>query len=626
MEETSENRPDRGRAGRSSAVLGAALATVCALLLAHQFILNWQFRDLERQASNALDLYAVELGLTLAQYENAAPLIAGHPDVIDYLTAAPALRVPGPLNRLLERINAEIGASDTYVMDASGMTLAASNWNAERPFVGRSFAYRPYFQDAIEGGHGRFFGLGTTSGRRGHYFSAPVRNGLGIIVGVVAVKVLSAPLEEAWDSPGRLIVTDTFGVVFLSSDPAWLYGTVGALDVDQRRVLSLTRRYDMDRVRPLPIVVEGGRVRPAGDADAILGDEHLMARRSLPVMAADAAVLLPTAPARTRTLLLTLLVALALAGLWFLGFALVQRRSNLMQRRRFEEERRRQLETWAEELETRVMDRTAELTAANEALSLEMTERERTARRLRETQSDLIQAEKLAALGKISAGINHELNQPIGAVRAYADNARQFLERGKLDRAAENLQEIADLCERMGKTVRELKIYSRKEAVTVEPVGLRQALAAALRVVRHSLADRGITVDGLDGLPDIDVLAVETGLTQVLTNLLSNAGDAMSETGGDRRVTLSLHHPEADMAELILNDTGPGIPDGILPRLFDPFFTTKTGEKGLGLGLAISRNVVRGFDGDLTAENRAEGGARFRLRLRLARPLASVAE
>ncbi len=603
------------------ALVSACLVSAMILFAAHTVIRGWQLRELGEHARGALDLYTTELGLTLARFESAPKLIARHPDVMTFLSGDRGAPKSDALNRLLERLNDEIGASDVYVMDTTGLTLVASNWRSEKTFIGKSFEYRPYFTDAMAGENGRFFGLGTTSGVRGHYFSAPVRSANGEIVGVVTVKVPSAPLESLWSGPGRLIVTDEFGIVFLSSDRAWLYGGMRPMTETERARLIATKRYDLASVRLLPIETQPGAENAVliRQADAVgpslLQGDHLMVSRGVPVMAAQGAVIVPTRDALFRTWMLTMLSGFAVASLWLVALALVQYRSNLAQRRRFEDESRQQLETWAAELEARVAERTAALSASNEALSVEIAERERMGHELRETQSDLIQAEKMAALGEISAGINHELNQPLGAVRAYADNAVKFLTRGDTGKVAENLKEIADLCDRMGRIVRDLKIYSRKDPVSVEPIGLRETVAAALRIVRHRLSDLKVSVSGLDDVPDIAVVAAETGLTQVLTNLFSNAADAMSEGDGPRRLDL-FASVDDETVILTLKDSGPGIPDTALDRLFDPFFSTKKGEKGLGLGLAISRKVMRGFGGDLSARNDPAGGAQFSLVLK----------
>lgn len=159
-------------------------------------------------------------------------------------------RVDG-VNRRLERLNGITGASDTYLMDRTGLTLAASNWNSGTPFVGENFSYRPYFQEAMRGGLGRFFALGTTSNKRGYYFAYPVREA-GAIRGVVVVKVNISALESRWGGDRfEFLVTDPDGAIFSSSRPEWKFNTLHSLEPDQLRHIRANRRYsDL----PLPVL------------------------------------------------------------------------------------------------------------------------------------------------------------------------------------------------------------------------------------------------------------------------------------------------------------------------------------------------------------------------------------
>ena len=171
---------------------------------------------------------------------------------------AQALQAPDNAE-LLQRVNEELRltaeslkASDVYLMDTTGLTIAASSYRKELSFVGRSFGYRPYFTQAVEGGLGRFFALGTTSGERGYFYAYPVEVGQRI-VGVVAVKFLVAPFEEAWRGSDHLvIVRDLNGVVFMSSNPDWHFRTMRPLSVGERERIEAIRQYPVDRMELLP--------------------------------------------------------------------------------------------------------------------------------------------------------------------------------------------------------------------------------------------------------------------------------------------------------------------------------------------------------------------------------------
>lgn len=630
-------RPTQKQLAAFSALILLALISLGALLGGYQVQRSWQLQSLEDRAADALQLYASELRLRLIEHRVTPDLLARHPDIVTLLRQPTPDQV-GTVNRLLELTSDTLGTSDLYVMDHTGLTLAASNWRAPKTFIGKNFSYRPYFIDALKGDLGRFFGLGTTSRKRGYYYAAPVRYG-GTVVGVMAAKIAIEPLENLWVGTGTLMITDDMGIVFLSSEDGLRYRGLRPLDDRAMARIGTTRQYDPEQVTPLrsrmsSIGTETGKlVTFEGEPDLpapVRGEDLLMVSLPLDELDGTAHVLVPTDGLTAQGILFTVLLGLALASLWLLGLVVVQRRRNLQQRRAFERAQREQLERSAHELEGRVARRTAELSDANRALHQEIAERKRMENSLRRTQADLIQSEKLAALGKIAVGINHELNQPIGAVRSYADNARKFLERDRTDKAVENLSIIADLTERMGRIVTQLKSFARRDETPAETetISLTNTLAGAMRVVRHRLSDLDVDLIGIDSITDVSVKGRQIGLEQVLTNLISNAADALSERPDGRVLEIRLH-VDRGQASLSISDNGPGIPEAVLDNLFDPFFTTKESGAGLGLGLAISQSIVTGCGGILTAENHPGGGARFVVTLPLAeasaRPKTEVA-
>ncbi len=154
------------------------------------------------------------------------------------LYAADEPRARDSANRLLKRLRHETGADVIYLMEPGGDTLAASNWDDADSFVGRNFAFRPYFRQALAGRLGRFFGLGTTSGKRGYYFASAVREG-NRIIGVVVVKIDLDHTEMLWgNTPAQLLVTDHYGVVILTSKPEWRFRATRAMDAEEREQLA----------------------------------------------------------------------------------------------------------------------------------------------------------------------------------------------------------------------------------------------------------------------------------------------------------------------------------------------------------------------------------------------------
>ncbi|TMV54331.1 two-component sensor histidine kinase, partial [Thioclava sp. BHET1] len=241
--------------------------------------------------------------------------------------------------------------------------------------------------------------------------------------------------------------------------------------------------------------------------------------------------------------------------------------------------------------------------------------------RLRKTQSDLIQASKLAALGQMSAALSHEFNQPLAALSVYSDNAASFLAQRRPDLVRDNLERISRLVHRLASLSRHLHSFARRPGEALRPVDLRDALEAVLEIMERRIAASGTRVEMSIAPEAAQVRAGDVRLQQVLMNLISNALDVI-EAGAPARIAITATRHAPGQSRLCLRDWGPGVPPGVVERMFDPFFTTKGPGKGLGLGLSISYNIVRDFGGSLSVETAAEGGAVFILDLPAAPVLA----
>lgn len=636
----------------------ALLAGLLALCLL-TWLLSVQRGIAALQQSTAMraDRYASTLESTLDRYEFLPALVSLHPSVRALLASPQDPARIAAVNDYLVEVNRRARASATYVIAANGLALAASNHGEPGSFVGTDYRFRPYFQMASRGEVGRFYAIGVTSDEPGYYIAQPIEAG-GKVIGVTVVKLNLEWFQRAGSGRGEpLMVSDDHGVIFLSSVPGWQYRTLRPLPADLQAELHRTRQYHDVDVTALPMqsltspvmrwladntLSDGQRLVRVGPTDrrdgdsapdgldgAGLrfglsdggGDRYLEINRAVGPAGWNMQVMAPLEPVLANARSATIGAALAYACICLLLVNLRQRR----QRARDMLYSRRLLEAAYDELERRVEARTADLMAINEQLEGEVAERTRAESELRATQDELVQASKLAALGQMAAGITHELNQPLAALRTFSDNTRVLLERGQLDAATGNLSAIADLTERMGKITGQLKLFAGKARQRRNAVRVRAALDHVLQLIAPRLGQVMLRVRGLDGeAADLAVWADELKLEQVLLNLVGNALDAIAAEGKpDGRVEIEVTATE-EQVRIAVRDNGTGIAPDALPRLFEPFYTTKEIGQGLGLGLAISSSIVREFGGQLVAGNAEGGGAEFVVTLRRARqPVAA---
>ncbi|WP_245232405.1 sensor histidine kinase [Thiorhodococcus minor] len=568
---------------------------------------TWAYRDgvdsLAEQGRTDLDLYVAHLQGLLAKYEPLPELLATNPRLIDFLRAPGGRESIEALSRYLETINRISDAADTYLMDATGLTIAASNWSAERPFVGRNFSFRPYFRDAMGGQLGRYFALGTTSKQRGYYFAYPVRADEAIL-GAVVVKIDITETERRWSKPDRIfLVTDPDGVIFVSTRPEQRFHTLLPIDAETRARIERSNRYPEAKLAPLALTL--GATLPAGQIVRIRTDarwphhrSYLLQTRSMPTAGWRVHALIDTAEALRDSLRLTMLAAALIIMTALIAALLFQQQRGRRAHAALAERARASLERINSELEERVASRTAELTRTNQRLRDEIDERRRAEQALREAQQALIQSAKLATLGQMSAGINHELNQPLSAIRTYADNGRLLLSKGRATEVAGNLEQIMALTDRMAKIGSQLKLFARKTSGELSDLPLAPVIESAARIAAPLLAKS-------DGRLEVDVpshLAVRANdvlLQQVILNLLGNACQAI-QGQSERWIAVSAGRDGAHVL-MRVQDTGPGIPSADLDRIFEPFFTTKDAGEGLGLGLAISARIASEMGGALKA-------------------------
>lgn len=255
-------------------------------------------------------------------------------------------------------------------------------------------------------------------------------------------------------------------------------------------------------------------------------------------------------------------------------------------------------------------DEIGQLTNAVRSFRKSVRDRDQAISKLESTQSELVQAGKMAALGNLSAGIGHELNQPLGAIRQRLHMLQTAITSRDQDALVRQSGKIKDLVLRMEQIIRHLKKFARRSEHLKEEVVLMPLLVSSSTLMKASLAERQITLRTDPMLEKVIFLGDAVLVEQVIVNLLSNASDAIAETGKPGEIVFEIEDAPAGMISFSVADTGAGL-GGLDPvTIVEPFVTSKDPGEGLGLGLSISYNILTGLGGDLAISKRVNNGLR----------------
>ena len=268
------------------------------------------------------------------------------------------------------------------------------------------------------------------------------------------------------------------------------------------------------------------------------------------------------------------------------------------------QEARNEINAWGNSLQDRVEEKTRELTGAHEEMS---------------------RVERMASIGKLAAVVAHEINNPLAGILTYAKLLKKRASRGP-EINHENI-EMLDLIEsesrRCGEIVRNLMTFGRPSSMNYEPADLNSVMDRCVRLVKHQLELKGIECH-LNLARDLAAVRCDPGqIEQVLLALVMNAIDAMPNGG---TLTLSTHKaPQGTDVQVEVRDDGVGMPAETLKNMFEPFFTTKERGRGLGLGLAISRQIVERHQGQIEVKSELGRGTCFTITLPMLAKPAQVA-
>ncbi|GGE37889.1 sensor histidine kinase [Actibacterium pelagium] len=559
--------PDRIRPG----IVVVLLVTVILTTVATYF---GALRLFENQAVSVAQsqhsLYLRSLNEAIKQHQHLPFVLSQNPLLAEQV----ARGEERGLNETLKKFADASRLEAIYVMTLDGQVFAASNFDSPDSFLGNNYGFRPYFQRAVAGERSDYFAIGATTGRPGYFVAEPLRSVSGGLVGVVAIKLDISELQFSWEERGEYVLaTNSDGVVLLSSNPDWLFRTISPLDDSRKTEIVNSRQFGTEPLESLTWEASGDSrinldgqsfLRTAGQTEFLDWTVHYLT---------------PEAMIQRQTLGATVLLGSLIAVL--IGFAAFLRSQRiaaafLVSQRRGEE-----------------------LAAANQ--------------RLLEAKDELERTSKLAALGQLAASVTHELGQPISALKNHLLAA----EIGNEITSPETLYNFKRLIERMEAITKQLRFFSQGNRDEKRPIDMKTVFKGTLALLQHDLDAAHMTVSWTPSETPCVVEADQFQLEQAMVNLLRNAMHASSGTGANS-IVLNCDK-QGDNVLIHVTDSGSGLNGMTLEQLQEPFFSTKSSGVGMGLGLAITAEIIRAHGGTLSAQDCAGGGARFTISLPAAR-------
>lgn len=527
----------------------------------------------------------------IESFQQLPNLLANRPEIKSLLTVQTSKDI---VDDILLRSALLTGATEIFVLDVAGNLVAQSSIDSanidsasinlagtDTDPVAVNFISEPYVSAAMNGRLGFYHSLDSIDGSRSFYFARGVTTDGVKPVGTVVVKVGVDRLEFGWSFDEEAVTFfDNHNVIFVTNRPS-LRLQIDDLNFSENSDYKFLE-YDYNQLKRFAAYTKSnifGHEILNFDKTSNLPSQALVLSKYIPQIDLTAKGYFDTSAAFANARLQAFLSVAIFLGFGIAFWALLQRRK-------------------------RLTDQLAAEEAAN--LKLEARVDERTTQ-LKRAQDQLVQASKLTALGQLSAGIAHELNQPLSAIQNFADTGKKLLKRDRSSEAIENLELITQQTARMNRIIKNLRAFARKEVEKFETVNLQVIIYSSLALTEMRCKNENVQIIS-SGLEKHQLVSAgKVRLEQVLVNIISNAIDAMSEQD-DKVIHIGLSKKDG-FAEIRVSDNGPGLADP--KRVFEPFYSTKDvgSSKGLGLGLAISHGIIGSFGGNLTCENQSSSQA-----------------
>jgi len=536
-------------------------------------------------SSERLLLYQESLRSTINRSSHLPRVVVSHPYTAEMLRNGTKVEV---LNQYLKTVSDKSNSAALYILNNEATTVAASNYDLPESFVGNNYRFRRYFIDAVKNGQATFFAIGVTTGRPGYFISEAIVEG-GETLGVAVVKVEFDELLEVWRGAGEdVLITDEDQVTVLASQSQYLYKPLKDLPngrLSQMRESKKFTGYDLKKLNFTSATgVFEGRVQ--------IEDE----RFSISTVG--------TSELGWKLHFLTPLITVQKYAYTFAAFVLLfcgllasvllyirsKNQQGILRVKALEAERISQI---------------------NRQLEQEVQVRKQTEKQLRDAQSELIQSSRLTALGKMSASIVHEVNQPVSAIRLFTSSGLLLLKERRLKEAGKVFEDIKKMTDRLGSITSDLLVFSRKPVSKPAICDLNESIDSILNQFKPELELQNVDLQLMLFETPVTVKGSRVRFEQVISNLLKNAIQACEKSSQPQIIFKTW--VKGKRCGLSVEDNGEGVSSEIMGQLFDPFFTTKSVGEGVGLGLALCYAIADEANGKIVCENIDSGGVRFTL-------------